>query len=131
MIIKNKSTSLIITLLFLLVIPFVQKQWFNLYLFNNNNFSFYSILYYLSGIICPSLICLNSLNNFTYYKFDNNKFISKKIIKGKPFLFLVTINWIFLSFLIANYFLTNRLHRRKYSATNKCTIRLKFSNNKL
>ena len=107
MIIKNNSTRLIITLSFLLIFPFVQKQWFNLYLFNINNISFYSILYYLSGTICPSLICLNSLNNYTYYKFNKNKIYSKIIIKGKALLFLVAINLLFLSYLIADYLYIN------------------------
>ena len=107
MIIKNNSTSLIISLSFILIFPFVQKQWFNLYLFNINNISFYSILYYLSGIICPSFICFNSLNNFTYYKFNEYKNISNKIIKGKALLLLVAINLIFLSYLIAQYFYIN------------------------
>ena len=107
MIIKNNSTRLIITLSFLLIIPFVQKQWFNLYLFNINNISFYSILYYLSGTICPSLICLNSLNNFTDYRFNNYKVNNNKIIKGKALLFLVAITLIFLSYLIADYFYIN------------------------
>ena len=104
MIIKNNSSSLIITLSFLIVIPFFQKQWFNLYLFNNNVVSIYSILYFLSGIICPILICLNSLNYFTYYKFNNNSISSKKIIKGKTLLFLVAINLLSLSYLIVDYF---------------------------
>ena len=107
MIIKNNSTSLIITLSFLFIFSFVQKQWLNLYLFNFNNISFYSILYYLSGTVCPSLICLNSLNNFTYYKFNKNKIYSKKIIKGKTLLFVVAINLIFLSYLIVDYFYIN------------------------
>ena len=107
MIFKNNSTKLLVTLSFLLILPFVQKQWFNLYLFNINDFSFYSILYYLSGIICPFLICLNSLNNFTYYKFNNYKIYSKKSIKGKSLLFLVTINLIFLSYLTIDYIYIN------------------------
>ena len=107
MIIKNKSSTLLITLPFLLILPFVQKQWFNLYLFNISDISFYSILYYLSGTICPCLICLNSLNNYTYYKFKKNKFYSKKVIKGKPLLILVAINLILLSYLIADYIYIN------------------------
>ena len=107
MIIKNNTTKLLVTLLFLLILPFVQKQWFNLYSFNINNISFYSILYYLSGAICPSLVCLNSLKNYTYYKFNNDKIHSIKIIKGKRLLFLVTINLIFLSYLIADYIYIN------------------------
>ncbi len=107
MIIKKKSTELFVTLTFLLILPFVQRQWFNLYLFNISNISFYSILYYLSGTICPSLISLNSLNNFTYYKFNENNIYSKKSIKGKSLLFLVAINLIVLSHLIVDYLYIN------------------------
>ena len=105
--IKKNSKGLFFTLSFLLILPFVQKQWFNLYLFNVNNITFYSFLYYLSGTICPSLICLNSLNNYTYYKFNENKIYSKKSIKGKSLLFLVAINLIFLSFLSIDYIYIN------------------------
>ena len=107
MIIKNNTTKLLVTLLFLLVLPFIQKQWFNLYLFNISDISFYSILYYLSGTICPSLVCLNSLKNYTYYKFNKDKFDNIKAIKGKRLLFLVAINLIFLSYLIADYIYIN------------------------
>lgn len=107
MIIKNNTSELLITILVLLILPFVQKQWFNLYLFNISDISFYSILYYLSGIICPSLVCLNSLKNYTYYKFNKNKIYSKNIIKGKRLLFLVAINLIFLSYFIAEYIYIN------------------------
>ena len=103
MIIRNNPTRLIITLLFLLILPFVQKQWFNLYLFNIKDISFYSILYYLSGIICPSLICLNSLDNYTCYSFNRNKINSKKFIKGYALLLLVVINLLFISLLITDY----------------------------
>ena len=34
----------------------------------------------MSGTICPSLICINSLNNYTFYNFNKNKIYSKKII---------------------------------------------------
>ena len=107
MIIKKNSAGLLVTLSFLLIIPFMQKQWFNLYVFNFNNFSLYSILYYLSGIICPSLICLNSLNNYTYHKFNKNKIYSKKSIKGKSLFFLVVINLIFLSYSTIDYIYMN------------------------
>ena len=107
MIIKNNSTRLLITLLILLILPFVQKQWFNLHLFNINDISFYSILYYLSGAICPSLICLNSLKNYTYYKFNKNVINNKKAIKGKALLFIVILNLIFLSYLIVDYIYIN------------------------
>ena len=107
MIIKKNSTGLLVTLSFLLILPFVQKQWFNLYLFNFNEVSFYSILYYLSGIICPSLICLNSLNNYTYYKFNKNNIYNKNSIRGKSLLFFVAINLIVLSYLIIDYIYIN------------------------
>ncbi|ABB50005.1 conserved hypothetical protein [Prochlorococcus marinus str. MIT 9312] len=106
MIIKNNSTKLLVSLLFLLILPFVQKQWFNLYLFNINDFSFYSILYYLSGTICPSFVCFNSLRNYTYYNFNNKKIYNNEI-KGKGLLLLVVINLIFLSFFISDYIYIN------------------------
>jgi len=107
LIIKNNTTKLLVTLSFLLILPFVQKQWFNLYSLNINNISFYSILYFLSGAICPSLVYLNSLKNYTYYNFTKDKIHSIKIIKGKRLLFLVAINLIFLSYLIADYLYIN------------------------
>jgi len=107
LIIKQNTTNLLVTLSFLLILPFVQKQWFNLHALNINDISFYSILYYLSGAICPSLVCLNSLKNYTYYSFNKNKIHRKKIIKGKRLLFLVAINLIFLSYLIADYIYIN------------------------
>ena len=103
MIIKNNTTKLLVTLSFLLIFPFVQKQWFNLYSLNINDISFYSILYYLSGIICPSLVSFNSLKNYSYYNFKKNNINSYNTIKGKGLLFLVAINLIFLSYFIFDY----------------------------
>ena len=107
MIIKNNTKKLLVTITFLLILPFVQKQWFNLYSYNINHISFYSILYYLSGTICPILVCLNSLKNHTYYNFDKNKIHNRNIIKGKRLLLLVAINLIFLSYFIADYIYIN------------------------
>jgi len=107
LIIKNNTSKLLVTLSFLLILPFIQKQWLNLYSLNINVISFYSIIYYLSGAICPSLVYLNSLKNYTYYSFTKYKFHSIKIIKGKRLLFLVAINLIFLSYLIADYIYIN------------------------
>ena len=107
MIIKNNTTKLLVTILFLLILPFVQNQWLNLYLFNINEISFYSILYYLSGLICPSLVCLNSLNNYTYYNFNNKNFYNRNTIKGKLLFFLVAINLTFLSYFISDYIYIN------------------------
>jgi hypothetical protein len=61
----------------------------------------------LSGIICPSLVYLNSLKDFTYYNFNKNNIHSKNIIKGKRLLFLVAVNLIFLSYFIADYLYIN------------------------
>ena len=107
MIIKKNTSTLIVTLTFLLILPFVQKQWLNLYSLNINDISFYSILYYLSGAICPSLVYVNSLKNHTYYNFNKDKIHSINVIKGKKLLFLVAINLIFLSYLIADYIYIN------------------------
>jgi len=107
LIIKNNTTKLLVTLSFLLILPFIQKQWLNLYSLNINDISFYSILYYLSGAICPSLVYVNSLKNYTYYNFTKDKIHIIKIIKGKRLLFLVAINLIFLSYLIADYIYIN------------------------
>ena len=107
MIIKNNTSKLLVTLSFLLILPFVQKQWFNLYLFNINDDNFYLILYYLSGTICPSLVCLNSLKNYTYINFNKNKIYRKNIIEGKGLFCLVVLNLIFLSYFITEYIYIN------------------------
>jgi len=104
---KSNTTNLLFTLSLLLILPLVQRQWFNLYSFNIDDISFYSFLYYLSGTICPSLVCLNSLKNFTYYSFIKNNNHSKNIIKGKSLLLLVAINLIFLSYFITDYLYIN------------------------
>jgi len=107
LLIKNNKKKLLVTLSFLLILPLVQKQWFNLYSLNVNDISFYSILYYLSGAICPLLVYINSLKNYTYYSFSRDKIHSIKIIKGKRLLFLVALNLIFLSYLIGDYIYIN------------------------
>ena len=107
MIINYKQIRLILIISFVLTFPFVQKQWFNLYLFNSNSLSFYSILYYFSGIICPVLIILYSLNKFTYYQFNLKNFKNNNFIKGKTLLILVLLTIIPLSFSITNYLYIN------------------------
>ncbi len=107
MIINYKQIRLILIITFVLTFPFVQKQWFNLYLFNRNSLSFYSILYYLSGIICPVLIILYSLNKFTYYQFNLKNLKNNKVIKGKRLLILVLLTIIPLSIFITNYLYLN------------------------
>ena len=107
MIIKKNTTNLLVTITLLLILPLVQKQWFNLYSFNINDISFYSILYYLSGTICPSLVCLNSFKNYTYYNFNKKDILNKNIINGRRLLFLVALNLVFLSYFIIDYLYIN------------------------
>ena len=81
--------------------PIVQDQWLNILLLNEFEFSYYSILYYLSGFLFPTLIINNSLNNFAGYKFNSDKYPRKKI---KFISYLVTFNILILSLLIIRYF---------------------------
>ena len=105
--INYRKIRLILVISFVLIFPFIQRQWLNLYLFNTNSLSFYSILYYFSGIITPGLICLYSLNNFTYYQFNINDFKNNQVIKGKKLLTLILLTIIPLSIIIANYLYIN------------------------
>ena len=111
MIIKFSLSKLSIFFLLVILFPLVQNQWLNLYLFDINIFSFYKVLYYLSGLIFPILIIINSLNNFTYYKFNNNK-TNYKInnnpnITGKFLFFITSISLIILSIMISHYIFIN------------------------
>ncbi len=95
-----------LTLIFLLVVlfPLVQNQWLNLYLFNINNFTIYKTLYFFSGLICPILVCINSLNIFTYYKFSIKK---NTQITGLSLLLTTVTVLISLSTIIFSYFFIN------------------------
>ena len=105
--VNSSLTRLIIFLSFVFLFPFVQKQWFNLSSFNTSNFSFYSIIYYLSWTICPIIVSFYSLKRFTYYNFEINKLNNNKTIKGKNLFFLIAFILIPLSFLLINYFIIN------------------------
>ena len=105
MLIKFGFQRLSIIFSLVIILPLVQNQWHNLSLFENTNFSFYRFLYYLSGLICPLLVCMNSINKFTHYKFD--KYSGNKTITGKILLILTLILLITLSFLISNYIYLN------------------------
>lgn len=107
MIIYFSSIRLLIIGLFVILFPIVQKQWFNLYLFDENNSSFYSTLYYLSGLLCPILVCVNSIKKFTYYKFYTNNIKNKNSLKGRSLLLITTLTLITFSSLIANYTFIN------------------------
>ena len=107
MIIKFTSIRLIFIPCIVLIFPFIQKQWLNLYLFNSNSFSVYSILYYLSGLILPLIIIFNSINNFTYYDFKKIRKKNINVIKGKKLLCLILFVLFSLTYLVASYFYIN------------------------
>ena len=108
MIIKFSLVRLSVIFLLVILFPLVQKQWLNLFLFDINSFSIYKLLYYLSGLVVPILIVINSLNKFTYYKFNyHNKNKKNFDISGKLLLLLSFIVLTTLSILISSYVLVN------------------------
>ena len=80
----------------------MQDQWLNIFLLNKFEFSYYSILYFLSGFLFPIIVIYNSLNNFFYYKFSSNKYESNKLSSIGYF---VTFTLLILSILIIRYFI--------------------------
>ncbi len=80
----------------------MQDQWLNIFLLNKFEFSFYSILYFLSGFLFPIIVINNSLINFFDYKFSSNKYESFKL---RFIGYLVTFTLLFLSILIIGYFI--------------------------
>ena len=108
MIIKFSPLRLSIIILLVILFPLVQKQWLNLYLFDINNLSIYKLLYYLSGLIVPILVIINSLDKFTYYKFNFHKKNNNNFDISGKFLFLITLVILsILSILISNYIFIN------------------------
>jgi len=108
LIIKFSLLRLSIITLLLILFPLVQKQWLNLYLFDINNLSIYKLLYYLSGLIVPILVIINSLDKFTYYKFNFHKKNNNNFDISGKFLFLITLVILsILSILISNYIFIN------------------------
>ena len=111
MIIKFSPLRLSIIIFLVILFPLVQKQWLNLYLFDINNFSIYKLLYYLSGLIVPIIVIINSLNKFTYYKFDfhkkNNNNNYNFDISGKNLLVITLVISSILSILISRYIFIN------------------------
>ena len=108
MIIKFSLLRLSIIILLVILFPLVQKQWLNLYLFDINNLSIYKLLYYLSGLIVPILVIINSLDKFTYYKFNFHKKNKNNFDISGKFLFLITLVILsILSILISNYIFIN------------------------
>jgi len=80
----------------------VQAQWLNIFLLNTIEFSYYSILYYLSGFLFPIVVLNNSLSNFFDYKFNSNKYESNKL---RLIGYIVTFTLLILSILIIRYFI--------------------------
>jgi len=80
----------------------VQDQWLNIFLLNKSEFSYYTILYFFSGFLFPILVINNSLRNFNDYKFNFNKYQSKKF---KSIFYPVLFTILTLSILIIKYFL--------------------------
>ncbi len=108
MIIKFSLLRLSITILLVTLFPLVQKQWLNLYLFDINSFSIYKILYYLSGLIVPIFVIINSLNNFTYYNFNFHKKNNNNFdISGKSLLVITLVISSIISILISHYIFLN------------------------
>ena len=108
MIIKFSLLRLSIIILLVILFPLVQKQWLNLYLFDINNLSIYKLLYYLSGLIVPILVIINSLNKFTYYKFNfHKKNNNLSDISGKSLFIITLVILSILSILISNYIFIN------------------------
>ena len=130
MIINFSLVRLSIIFLLVILLPLFQKQWLNLYLFNINNFTLYKFLYYLSGLIIPILVILNSLNKFTFYKFKYTKKNNYSLnIQGKLLLFISLCILIFLSFLITSYIFTNfTMFENLLISDNKSLVQL--GNNK-
>ena len=130
MIIKFSLLRLSIIFLLVVLFPLVQNQWLNLYLFDIDKFTIYKILYYLSGLLCPVLVCINSLTKFTYYKFNDNKIKNNyREISGKLLLIIIVILIISLSTLITSYIFTNyRTFLNVFNSYNKDIFYFAFDN---
>ena len=98
---------LTLILLLIIIFPLAQKQWLNLYLFDLNQISVYKLLYYLSGLLCPLLVCINSIDKFTYYRFKNNNLRINNSVKGKLLFLNTVVVLITLSIFISNYIFIN------------------------
>ena len=125
MINKHSLVRLFIFSILVILFPLVQKQWLNLYLFDINNLTIYKLLYYLSGIICPSLVIINSLYQFTFYKFTNRRINNNSDIKGKSLLFITSTILIIFSIIISSYiFLNLRIILNFFSIHNSLLINI-------
>ncbi len=107
MIIKFSLVRISKILLLVLLFPIVQKQWLNLYLFDINTFSIYKILYYLSGLLVPIFVIINSLSQYTDYKFISHKATKRNNFRGKFLLLITSIILVTLSTLLSVYIFIN------------------------
>ena len=80
----------------------MQDQWLNIFLLNKFEFSFYSILYFLSGFLFPIVVINISLNDFFDYKFSSNKYESNKL---RSIGYIVSFTLLILSILVIRYFI--------------------------
>ena len=96
-----------IIILLVIFFPLFQNQWQNLHMFDESKFTFAKLLFYLSGIVFPFIVYYNSLNIFTFYKFDSDKYNKKFDINGKILLLFLILILVLFSKLIYNYFLIN------------------------
>ena len=128
MIINFSLIRLFFILLFSLFFPLVQNQWLNLHLFNNNNLSFYSTLYYISGGICPFFVCWNSLNHFTYYKIPEKNLLTNNVVSGKSLFSIVSITLLSLSFLVYNYIFINYYSIFKFIFKSDFVLQINYLN---
>ena len=80
----------------------MQDQWLNIFLLNKFEFSYYSILYFLSGFLFPIVVINNSLSNYYDYRFSSNKYESNKL---RFMFYIVTFTLLILSILIIRYFI--------------------------
>ena len=100
--IKFNSSFIFIFIFLVPLFPIVQAQWLNIFLLNEFEFSYYSILYFLSGLLFPIVVINHSFSNFIDYKFNSNKNQSKEL-KFKGYVVFFTI--LVLSTLIIRYFI--------------------------
>ena len=107
MIIKFSLIRIFKILLLVLLFPVVQKQWLNLYLFDINTFSIYKLLYYLSGLLVPIFVIINSFSQFTDYKFISYKAYKSNNFSGKFLLLITSIVLVSLSTLLSVYIFIN------------------------
>jgi len=107
LIIKFSLVRISKILLLVLLFPIVQKQWLNLYLFDINTFSIYKLLYYLSGLLVPIFVIINSLSQFTDYKFISNKTYKSNNFSGKFLLLITSFVLVSLSTLLSVYIFIN------------------------